>query len=166
MNAGINPKHLLEYVIKPTLSYLEKDSASARILILCTSAVESRLGHYLKQKNDGPALGIYQTEPKTHLDIYKNYLRFNPDLTYKLKILSKYDNYLFRERELISNLEYATAIARIHYLRISEELPESGDINGMAVYWKNYYNTVKGKGTIEDFIHVYHKYIESYLNEF
>lgn len=163
MKTGIKPKHLMRYVIKPTLSFLEKDGDAARLLILCTAAVETRLGHYLKQKNDGVACGIYQMEPNTHLDIYDRVLSYHPFLNEKINQLSRFDSIEHRERELITNLEYATAMTRLQYWRFKEPLPEYGDIEGMAVYWKNYYNTVKGDGTIEDFIRVYKKYIEGQL---
>ncbi len=163
MNIGINAKHLLDLIINPTLNYLKKDSDSARLLVLCTCAVESRLGHYLKQKGNGPALGIYQMEPKTHTDLYENVLADNPILLRKVNILSKHSKYWNREHELIANLEYATAMARIQYWRFKEPLPEYGDIAGMGAYWKKYYNTTLGDGTIKEFVRVYQKYIEGQI---
>ena len=163
MKVGINVKHLLNLVINPTLHQLGKYSDSASLLLLCTSAVESRLGHYLKQKGDGIALGIYQIEPNTHLDIYDNVLSYHPFLLEEVNNFSRFDSIEERERELITNLEYATAIARLQYWRFKEALPEYGDIDGMGVYWKKYYNTIDGKGTIDDFVRVYQKYIEGQI---
>jgi hypothetical protein len=40
-------------------------------------------------------------------------------------------------------------MCRVHYLRVKEALPTENDAAGMASYWKRYYNTVLGKGTIE-----------------
>lgn len=160
--AGIYPKHFMEYIIKPTLEYFEMDSMSAQQLMICTAAVESRLGRYLKQLK-GPALGPYQCEPDTHDGHYKNWLNFRPELKAKFDVLASAKDYKLRKFEQCWSFGYATAIARLKYWRVDELLPEHGDIEGMAVYWKNHYNTGGGKGTVDEFIRVYHKYIEGQL---
>ena len=53
---GIHPKHLAEYVIRPSLKPLGLYSLEAEQLLLGTAAVESQLGFYLHQIK-GPALG-------------------------------------------------------------------------------------------------------------
>ena len=50
-------------------------------------------------------------------------------------------------------------MCRVHYYRVSEALPEENDIEGMARYWKKYYNTPLGAGTEEEFIHNYKEYM-------
>lgn len=157
--SGINAKQLMELVIKPTLEFLGLDSPSARQLLICTFAQESHLGHYLKQVN-GPALGIGQVEPLTHIDIYENFLKYNKNLRIKIDSISRHSIMFNREKELVTNLAYAVAITRLCYYRAKEALPEYGDIHGMAVYWKNYYNTSKGKGTIDEFVDNYHRFVE------
>ena len=57
--------------------------------------------------------------------------------------------------EILYNLRYATAMARIHYLRVKESLPNTNDVAGLAKYWKLYYNTPLGRGTEEEFIKNY-----------
>ena len=44
------------------------------------------------------------------------------------------------------------------YYRTPDPLPIN-DIPGMARMWKDYYNTHLGKGTVEEFITNYNKYI-------
>jgi hypothetical protein len=61
------------------------------------------------------------------------------------------------EEELMGNLYYATAIARCLYLSIKEPLPASNDINGMANYYKKYYNR-GGAATIDQFSYAFIKY--------
>jgi len=56
------------------------------------------------------------------------------------------------EEQLIHNLAYATAIARVIYLRKPEALPAAFDIEGLAKYWKDHYNTYLGAGKVEDFV--------------
>lgn len=153
MATGISPKHLLEYVIRPTLKHIGLYSEDAEILLIDTLAQESMLGHYLKQLK-GPALGPYQIEPPTHKDVYDNFLIFNKNYLLRQRVasLSRFEHSENRECELITNLEYSTAIARLIYYRAPEKLPSKDDVEGRARYWKKYYNTPKGKGTEEEFI--------------
>ena len=58
------------------LSSIGLYSVEAVYLLLGTCAVESNFGTYLKQKN-GPALGVFQIEPSTLIDIWENYLYYN-----------------------------------------------------------------------------------------
>ena len=60
--------------------------------------------------------------------------------------------------ELAGNLYYATAMARIHYLRRPERLPSAMDVEGLAQYWKDHYNTYLGAGTPEKAVKMYYQY--------
>lgn len=159
MKIGISPSNLLEFVIKPVLNSLDMDSDAARLLLLCTAAQESRMGHYLKQIK-GPACGIWQIEPSTHSDVYKNYLNYRPSLLDKVSSFSRFEFHSMRERELITNLEYACVIARLIYYRIPHPLPNVEDIRGLGAYWDDFYNANPEKGTVDEFMANYHKYIE------
>ena len=126
-------------------------------LLLGTAAVESQMGHYIHQIK-GPALGIYQMEPRTHLDIWNNYLSYKRGTV--SKILSKLELTKRPKAErMIYDLQYATLMARFFYLRVKEQLPEEDDIGALANYWKKYYNTELGKGTPEKFVNAYYKYV-------
>jgi len=159
----IQEQDLRELVIQPTLEHIGLYSEAAENLLIGTIKQESAGGRYLKQIN-GPALGIYQIEPATHQDIYENFLVYKEGLGDKIVELlpafiteapensgQKYAT----EQQLITNLSYATAIARIVYYRRPEALPYSDDIEGLAAYWKQHYNTPLGAGTEEEFIHNY-----------
>jgi hypothetical protein len=37
---------------------------------------------------------------------------------------------------------------------------DATDVFKLAEYWKKYYNTPKGKGTVQQFIQSYNKYVE------
>ena len=103
---------------------------------------------YIKQLGTGPACGVFQMEPATHDDIWKNYLKFKPDLAKDVMKLSHSVN----AQSLISDLLYAAAMTRIHYLRVPAALPAEGDYDGQAAYWKEYYNTYLGAGTEEEYL--------------
>jgi len=153
--------HLLQLkdlVVKPVLKGLGMYSVAAEQLVIGTICQESR-GVYLKQLGGGPALGICQMEPNTHKDIWLNYLKYQRDIVKDLSGLisgaaedvcavAGYPDH----DELISNLKYAIAMCRVHYWRKPNALPKANDINGLASYWKQFYNTVKGAGKAEEFV--------------
>ena len=154
---GILSTDLRDLVIRPTLRHLDLYSQSAENLLLGTAAMESLMGRYLRQVQ-GPALGIFQMEPATHADIWDNFLIYRGDLSgsvIKLTVLHRP-----RTEQLVWNLQYATAMCRIHYLRVPEGLPDPDDVEGLAVYWKQYYNTHLGKGTVEQFMKHYTELVE------
>ncbi|MEG1044775.1 MAG: hypothetical protein RSF81_08400 [Oscillospiraceae bacterium] len=95
-------------------------------------------------------------EPATAQDIIDNYLKYKKPLLEK--VFRYYDYMLTLEENLIGNLFFATAMARIHYLRVPAKLPS--DVVGYGEYWKRYYNTEKGKGTITEFVTKYREYVE------
>ena len=144
----IDPGQFRRLIIRPTLIELGLYSEAAEALLLGTAIVESGLV-YIQQRGHGPALGVFQIEPTTHRDVHQNYLAFRGELDRKIKRLM---NAQAAELNLISNLAYATAIARLVYYRRPEALPASGDLPGLAAYWKEHYNTHLGAGTEDDFI--------------
>lgn len=141
----IDPHQFLTHVIVPTLEWLRLDSPSARALLLGTALAESNLT-YIAQRNDGPAMGVYQMEPNTHDDIWDNFLYYHKDLGDRTKwLMASWPNKKGQD-QLMTNLNYATAMCRIHYYRVRDPLPAPEDINGLANYWKVHYNTLGGKG--------------------
>ena len=146
----IKIEHFLDEVVIPTLKELDMYSEEACLLVVGTAIQESRL-HYLKQIPSGIAKGICQMEEATHDDIWDNFLKYKPEIKEKLMGLTNQSMDLVDQ--LKGNLYYAVAMCRIHYYRVSEALPN--DLEGMARYWKKYYNTELGKGTVEEFIHNY-----------
>jgi hypothetical protein len=156
MTSGLDVKQFREDIIRPTLFYLDMYSMSAETLLLGTAIQESLLC-YIRQLGSGPALGLYQMEPATHTDIWLNYLGFRPELKEKMEdLLAPFPS---RIDQLQSNLFYATAMARLHYYRVSMPLPEPDDIGGMAAYWKDHYNTELGAGSVQEFIDRFNNFV-------
>ena len=153
----IDHKQLREYVIRPVLHHLGLYSEAAEELLVLTAAVESQGGQYLHQLGKGPAVGIYQMEPATHDDLWQNYLRYKTELSDKITDLA---SELFGQHanEMAGNLYYATAMARIHYLRKPGAIPNKSDVRGLAGYWKSHYNTHLGAGTVEKAVQAYFRY--------
>ncbi len=153
---GINPEHLLDCVISPTLDQLSMGSPEAKILLLGVAAQESRMGFYIRQLGNGPALGLYQMEPDTHDDIWNNFIRFRPALIYQLR--DWYRDVFPTFENLKYNLAYATIMARLHFMRNPDPIPSPDNIEKLANYWKVHYNTKSGHGTIDEFITNYESF--------
>lgn len=146
---GLDPQQFRLLVIRPTLLHLELHSQAAENLILGTALQESNL-KYLRQLGSGPALGVMQMEPATHDDIWKNYLAYQPDLAARIKSITRVAGAPGSAAEMIGNLQYAVAMARVHYRRVAAPLPAAHDARALAAYWKQYYNTPLGAGTVDE----------------
>ena len=143
-----------EHVVVPTLKYLDSEipySEEAVDLLMMTCAHESVGGTYLRQggmTGRRGAFGVYQMELATAIDIDYNFLTHRPPL--KERVESLRSDKLTSRFEFLTNLAYATAMARVHYWRVAEALPSKDDADYMSKlgdYAKKYYNTHLGKAT-------------------
>ena len=146
----------LRHLIPSVLKELNLHSDNAVNLLMGTAAQESHLGKYRKQMGGGPALGIFQMEPATFNDIVNNYLRYKPELAARVERVARISR--FKAEDIENNDLLAICMARVHYLRVREAIPS--DLDGWARYWKRYFNTTLGKGTEEEFIANYKKYVQ------
>lgn len=149
-------EQFMEFVIAPSLKEVGLYSDAAEYILLGTCCVESRLGTYLHQIS-GPALGVYQMEPATHLDLWENYLKYRPELSARVMKLIPPDEWDAQDNcpshnLLITDLRYATVMARILYRRSPEPLPAPGNWTQAAGVWKRVYNTTFGAGTVFKFM--------------
>jgi hypothetical protein len=153
--------NLLQFkdLIERKITEINMYSPAAVNQLLGTAAVESDFGTYLRQRNGGPGRGVFSMEPATEKDIWENYLDRNDheDLARDVCMVSGVCGY--DPDALEYNLAYQIVMARIHYWRVEEPLPEPSDIEGLARYWKQYYNTHAGKGTVKQFLTKYRKYV-------
>lgn len=138
-----------EYVVIPALQQINLYSLGAEQLVMATGMAESSMT-FIHQKGHGPARGLFQLEPVSHDDIWERFLSKKPMLLNDLKALIMRDMGL--HDQLHGNLFYAAAMCRIFYLRFRKPLPEAGNWQGMAEYWKEYYNTHLGAGTVDGFL--------------
>lgn len=146
-------------IVEPVLSKLRLYSKNAEELLTFTCAAES-LGGTLLVQIKGPALGIYQMEPNTYTDIWVNFIRARNQLA-TLMSLHFGCNKIPDIQRLIYDLHFATAMARIHYLRAPGNIPDAKDTDALWDYYKKYYNTPKGKAKKEDAINKYLAFIKS-----
>lgn len=154
----LNINQFRDLIVKSSLNDLLLYSEDAEELMVFTCAVESRGGTYMCQVN-GPALGIYQMEPVTYNDLWHNYII--PDNRLGLRLFNSFDvNMMPSEARLIYDLRFATAMTRIFYKRIKEELPNAKDENAIWEYYKKYYNTPSGAAEKEDSIKLYRDFAQ------
>jgi hypothetical protein len=154
----INAKDLRDYVVVPTLESMGEvfpgaNSEHAVNLLIGTVFQESVFGDETRLKQvQGPALGIYQIEPATNQDTWDNYLAFREDRASWVRGLASQNCSDF-DAELVTNLRYATAIARIKYWRSQFEWPEDAkDTYALGVIWNDHYNANPVHGFPEDFV--------------
>lgn len=134
-------------------------SRAAVNLLLGTSAKESDFGTYLRQMEGGPALGAFQMEPATTLDIWKNYLYLGRAkrraAIYEISgVRSHRDN-----GAMEWNLAYQICMGRLHYRRIAEPFPNSNDVEGLGRYWDIHWNRNPAKGTVKEFVEKWDQFI-------
>lgn len=145
----MDSQQLLDHIIKPALEYMggNYNSKDAQMLLLATAAIESKCGYYIKQVG-GPALGIWQMEPATESDIWKNCDNLKDKIS-KDKI-SKLEG-VFVGDALMYEPIYACAMARLKYSMDPESLPHHGDWKQIYEYYKRIYNTELGASTWDKF---------------
>lgn len=144
-------------------------------LIMMTFMHESGGLKANRQVGGGPALGFGQMERATFNDTFLNYLRYRPiHLKAVLSLLPAEDfNYdVINSRlqkgfvevspeMLVECVAFAVGMTRIHYMRVSESLPNPAGkdreiyLKELASYAKKHYNRT-GKATPE-------KYLQDYL---
>lgn len=132
-------------IIKKSLSWYELPRTENAIRLLCMIAAhESGDFHYIKQVK-GPALGIFQMEPATYDDVVA-YIKRNPErfvmLAHDLPELAEY---------MAFHPDFGAAIGRVFLLRVPKPLPDSDDIDGLAKYAKDHWNTHLGAAKWQDY---------------
>ncbi len=125
-------------------------------LMLGTWAAENGAFHR-KQIGGGPARGLWQMEWQTADDIFENYLKYRIPLFEELckiwidLIITEYIPLIWTDygRHLKRYDDFACAMARVHYLRDPDPIPD--DLEGQATYWLRVYNA-GGKGTVDHYL--------------
>ena len=126
------------------LGYYDLPAQEEAIQLLCMIAAhESGRFMFVRQKN-GPALSLFQMEPKTFADVQAYAIHRD------LKIASELP---CPPERLIFDQLFSAAISRIFFLRFPESLPKT--FEEMAVYAKQKWNTALGKATVDDYLRAY-----------
>lgn len=125
------------------------------------AATESGFKHRA-QIGGGPARGLFGVEPDTAFDVYLNYLRRKSAMLQRLMTLS-FDMpvFFFPARICLPDLlkvwdDFSFLIARCVLLRRPEPIPT--DIEGQARYYKHWYNTPDGAGSVKKYLRDWEAY--------
>jgi len=153
-------RKVLVEAIRPALELLMAGGSAPEKLLLGTAVQESLLIHR-QQLGGGPALGLFQMETATHDDCWNNFLKFRVQLANRVKqTLDPGQN--AQAAVMKVNDRYAAAMCRVRYMRVSAALPSGDDIEAVANYWKEHYNTPLGAGTPEEFISKWGQYVNAH----
>jgi hypothetical protein len=158
---SIEPEHLREVIVDTLKSFdthikpRKALSRSAVEMLMLTAAQETYCGRYLRQIR-GPALGIFQMEPRSFNDLMLW-------VTTKKKWIKSYldpmRNSLWGwEIDMKANIPFQIVVARVYYLRVPEQFPPPEDVEAMARYYKKYWNTHLGAATVEEAMKNYARY--------
>jgi len=159
---AFNPHHFRDLICR-VLLHLDSvkpgmyDKVAVELL-MGTAAQESAFGSLLHLSN-GTARGVFQIEPRTERDIWRNYLKYETHLRDCIERLTGVDSP--NELMLEGNLIYQIVLARLVYARAPVPLPDRSKVTLLAKYWKQWYNTSLGKGTVRSFIENWRRYVES-----
>lgn len=128
-------------------------------ILLGTIAAESAF-KYRREFKEGPGRGVGMMKPSTAIDIFENFLKYDLGkyhiLTGLWLNIITVPYFCPTRPEVEWHLEHDDRIAMsmtyLHLLRYnkgSHRIPD--DLDGQAGYWKRFYNTVKGAGTVEHY---------------
>ncbi|NIF16658.1 hypothetical protein [Pantoea sp. Cy-639] len=157
---GIAANELSRYVIRPTLIYLNRHSASAEALLLGVAASQSALGCAL---HDRRGHGLYRIAEQRHRSLWDDYLARDPELASLVRGLASQHAFLGGPHlELTVNLRYATAIAWMLIEQQATPLPAADDLLGLAKIWRQTFNP---QGRLHDFTRAWQHCIEPILTQ-
>lgn len=151
MMGGLDPSDLKWRVVAPVLDALGLGGPAAVALLTGTALVESRAAR-LVQGGGGPALGIWQMEPATHDALWRMLGGADhADLETRVRRMTCSD--IPRVQQLVGNLRYGCAMARVKYFFDPVSLPDAKDADRLCSYWKRIYNSALGAGVV-DSVHI------------
>lgn len=92
---------------------------------------------------------MYQMEPRTHDRLWQTFLPAHPKAANDLMQVCMFSRKPNSDM-MVYNLYYSTAMARIFYLSINEQIPKTLALQ--AEFYKAHWNTSLGKATVEEYI--------------
>lgn len=146
-------------LVRTVLQGIDLWDRAAEDLVVKTGAVES-LYYFRAGLNGAPERGFWQIHPETAEDILFRYLQrsskserkahVEKTLGYRISWLQ--DDPRRLEAELRNNDVLGIILCRIRYEMAPPRLPSPDDLWAQAAYWKRYFNTHLGRGTIRNFM--------------
>lgn len=153
-----NPEEMIRLIYRVNHALLGHARREEMELMAGTVATESHYAHR-EQIGGGPARGLFQIEPDTAYDVYHNYLAYqNRRPLYNRMMGLVFDMpsapFFIAEKPEIARLlmydDYSACIARFCYLRRRPPIPTT--LEGQAEYYKRWFNTEAGEGSVEKYL--------------
>lgn len=116
-------------------------------LIAETIACETLMGTYRNSVQYNYGLGLSQFDKSGFLHVKNNTKKIHKE---KILNLWNIDIDKVEYRELAYSPLLSVIFCRLYYLLIPSKIPETLELR--AQYWKRYYNSLLGKGTVQGYI--------------
>lgn len=151
---GIYPVQLRQ-AVETVLKQANRYTPELTELLLGTAAVESDGGRYIRGLA-GPELGIFQMAPQTIVFTWQKVLddqelgRMFDRANYSRKMTAR-----ALEEKMMWDLQFQILMAVAYYKIASNNRETPKTVYGQAKFWKDYWNTFLGAGTVD-------KYVEKY----
>lgn len=129
-------------------------NGGAVIMLLETAAQETHLGQFRDPTPDGAGRGLCQIDFIGFIDVIQRSRA--ADLA-AIKSCFGMDLTQVEHDDLDFSPLLSMIICRLFYKLIPESFPK--DLAGRAAYWKKYYNTYRGKGSVDEYIHNANRYL-------
>lgn len=144
---GVNDREYIHRVIHAVCLYLGSNSQLAESLLTETCAAETQLCTYPDRHPTKLGVGGFQFD-----QIALDDLQQETDLRHKKKV-ERLWGYVLDDvvlADLADDFLLAAICCRLKYMRVPSAIPKS--YLDRAIYWKRFYNTEAGKGTIDHYI--------------
>ena len=120
---------------------------NAVLLLLETAQQETRLGSYLDRTIFGAGVGLCQFDKIAFDDVKQRTPKRIADQLYKSFGVRLRQ---IQHRDLAYSPLLSFVFCRLFYRLIPDAIPTTLELR--AKYWKRFYNTEKGKGSVEEYI--------------
>ena len=132
----------------------------ADIFLYRITMAESGAGTIKDNTPNGAGAGIFQHDPEPFYDNQSRYEQKHISICIKFLGI---DPSFMKWEDLKTDIKKGAIATRLHFKPFKKAIPK--DIIGQAQYWKRYYNTKAGKGTVKHFLEMngfdMRKYCES-----
>jgi hypothetical protein len=162
MMPALSALELVREIVRPALAVLPDEMQGDRPeqQLVGTAAQETQFRNI--PQIGGPALGLWQMEPATHLDLWTHFIDPRPDLARAVMSLLD-DGFSPTASALIPCPKYACAMARILYFRVPGAIP--ADLAGQGAYYKAHYNTPAGAATVSEYLDHWNSLVAPYAHQ-
>lgn len=146
MNYGYVNRDVIVKQIKTICNCLGYGSnGTADLLLLETATTETGLGT-IADTTEKAGMGICQFDEDPFNDLKKRSMSYRDNILKELGV----DIKLVEWEHLRYNSFLSLLFCRLQYKPFNEEIPAT--IEGRGAYWKKYYNSIFGKGTVEHYL--------------